>query len=68
VQVVEYHFLTSEVESGTTSSSWLLNGLNFDFKDGSLTLFNALDQNGVSNEKCKDSDLRLTEVNDINVL
>jgi hypothetical protein len=47
---------------GQQNASWLLHGLEFELSQGNLTIFNALDQNGVSAERSVGSEFRRTPV------
>jgi len=69
IYVLEYEFSTTIIESkeqpnleGSTKGEWLLNGLEFKFIDGFISLFNALDENGISSKKEDTSDLRRYQV------
>lgn len=56
VEIIEYIFESTVVDSlntdelGQTNSGWVLNGLGLVLDDGYVCIYNALDQNGITNK------------------
>lgn len=51
VEVVENSYSVRRRETGEQIEGWLLSGLRLTTDDGSLTVFNALDQNGLAGDE-----------------
>lgn len=69
VFIIEYFYELTVVEDrqhpenvGRKLANWILHGLEFDFDDGCLVIYNDLDKTGISLEPITSSDYRKVEV------